>query len=67
MQEQEKPFAQTPLVDGTAPAPATEPVPDAAAVAPQTTPEAAAFASPAGAKPDPQGEPRAIRPARNWE
>ena len=67
MQEQEKPFAQTPLVDGTAPAPATEPVPDAAADAPQPTPEAASFAKPAEAKPEPESAPTAIPPQRTWE
>ena len=67
MQEQEKPFAQTPLVDGTAPAPATEPVPDAAADAPQPTPEAASSAKPAEAKPEPESAPTAIPPQRTWE
>ena len=67
MQEQEKPFAQTSLVDGTAPAPATEPVPDAAADAPQPTPEAASFAKPAEAKPEPESAPTAIPPQRTWE
>ncbi|MFR4199477.1 MAG: hypothetical protein ACLT2C_10380, partial [Ruminococcus sp.] len=67
MQEQEKPFAQTPLVDGTAPAPATEPVPDAAADAPQPTPEAASSVKPAEAKPEPESAPTAIPPQRTWE
>ena len=67
MQEQEKPFAQTPLVDGTAPAPATEPVPDTAADAPQPTPEAASSAKPAEAKPEPESAPTAIPPQRTWE
>ena len=67
MQEQENPFAQTPLVDGTAPAPATEPVPDTAADAPQPTPEAASSAKPAEAKPKPESAPTAIPPQRTWE
>ena len=67
MQEQEKPFAQTPPVDNTAPAPATEPVPDAAADAPQPTPEAASSAEPAEAKPEPESAPTAIPPQRTWE
>ena len=67
MQEQEKPFAQTPPVDGTAPAPTTEPVPDAAADAPQPMPEAAPSAEPAEAKPEPESASTAIPPQRTWE
>ena len=67
MQEQEKPFAQTPPADDTAPAPTTEPVPDAVADAPRPTPEAAPSAEPTEAKPEPESAPTAVPPQRTWE